>query len=90
MASHDNNQPSSAMLWTIIPASFLLALYFIGQNDKTVAHKERLSGAVPVAEKKVEMVVHHAAADTTAHPADTTVHAVEAPAAESHAAPAHH
>lgn len=90
MASHDNNQPSSAMLWIIIPASFLLALYFIGQNDKTVAHKERLSGAVPVSEKKVEMVIHHEAADTTGHAADTTGHAVEAPAAEMHAEPAHH
>ena len=90
MSSHENKQPGSALLWIIIPAAFLLALYFIGQNDKTVGHKERLSGAVPVSEKKVEMVVHHEEGDTTGHAVDTTGHAVEAPAAEMHAEPAHH
>ncbi|MFZ4786070.1 MAG: hypothetical protein ACOYLH_11380 [Flavobacteriales bacterium] len=98
MSSHENKQPGSAMLWIIIPAAFLLALYFIGQNDKTVGNKERLSGAVPVSEKKVEMVVHHEEGDTTGHAIDTSgqvestphgeMHA--APAGEMHDAPAHH
>jgi hypothetical protein len=91
MASHDTNQPSSKLLWSIGPIALLLALMFISWNHKSIPNKEVLSGQLP-ASKKVEAPAHHEAApaDTTAHatmPADAPAH--EAAPAEAHAPAAH-
>lgn len=91
MASHDTNQPSSKLLWSIGPVALLLAVMFISWNHKALPNKEVLSGELP-ASKKVEAPAHHEAApaDTTGHatmPADAPAH--EAAPAEAHA-PAEH
>jgi hypothetical protein len=87
MASHDTNQPSSKLLWSIGPAALLLALMFISWNHKSTPNKEVLSGELP-ASTKVEAPAHHEAtpADTTGHdmmPAEAPAH--EAAPAEAHA-----
>lgn len=82
MASHDTNQPSSKLLWSIGPVSLLLALMFISWNHKGAPNKEVLSGELP-ASKKIEVPAHHEAA-----PADTTHAIVPADASEHEVAPA--
>ncbi len=91
MASHDTNQPSSKLLWSIGPAALLLALMFISWNHKSTPNKEELSGGLP-ASKKIEAPAHQEAAhaDTTAHatmPAESPAH--EAAPAEGHAPASH-
>jgi len=91
MASHDTNQPSSKLLWSIGPAALLLALLFISWNHKSTPNKEELSGGLP-ASKKIEAPAHQEAthADTTAHatmPAESPAH--EAAPAEGHAPASH-
>ncbi len=73
MASQDKNQPSSALLWLIIPAAVFVTLLFVNANHKAAPNKPHLDGAMPIKEKK-EMKMEEAIdtkVDSTAH-ADTT------------------
>lgn len=75
MASQDKNQPSSALLWLIVPAATFVTLLFVNANHKVAPAKHQLDGSLPV-KKKIEMKTEEAIdmhVDTTMH-SDTTHH----------------
>ncbi|MEZ4800017.1 MAG: hypothetical protein R2809_09645 [Flavobacteriales bacterium] len=83
MASHGGKQPSSALLWTIIPVAVLLTLLFVRFNNHAVDNKARLDGELSVS--KVEMK-HEAA---PAEHAPMTEGEMSHDGAESHEEAAH-
>lgn len=84
MASHGGKQPSSALLWTIIPVAVLLTLLFVRFNGQATENKARLDGELTVS--KMEMTHEAPAAE---HSAPMNEGEMSHDGAESHEEAAH-